>query len=168
MMRIIAPVGGQRAVTLSYVCLHCPPFPIEDYIWWVSTRHGQKQCKMWCAACGGQYDWRKPNRVLVTQDCTDRSEAKVFRAHAESCQSLHKSARGGIVEVLGGVKDGAKQVTVGQTRGGEHRRLGGELGGAPFWEVKRVMGSVSVDVALRRTGAGGERTVSTAADGSTF
>ena len=72
--------GGR--ITLSYVCLHCHRFPIEDYIWWLSTRHWKKQCNWWCAACGGQYGWRNPNGVLVTQDCTDRSEAKVFRAHA--------------------------------------------------------------------------------------
>ena len=28
----------------------------------------RKQCKWWCAACGGQYNWRDPNRVLVTPD----------------------------------------------------------------------------------------------------
>ena len=80
--RIIAPVGGQRGVTQSYVCPHCHRFPIEDYVWWVSTRHGEEQCNWWCAACGGQYTWRNPNGVLVLQDSTDRREAKVCRAHA--------------------------------------------------------------------------------------
>ena len=38
----------------------------------VSTGHGNdnkkknKQCNWWCAACGGQYDGRAPNKVLVT------------------------------------------------------------------------------------------------------
>ena len=40
----------------------------------------KKQCNWWCAACGGQYDWKDPNRVLVTHDVADPSEAKVFRA----------------------------------------------------------------------------------------
>ena len=43
--RIIAPVGGQGGVTLSCACSHCHRFPIEDDIWWVSTRHGKKQCR---------------------------------------------------------------------------------------------------------------------------
>ena len=34
--RIIAPVGGQGGVTMSYLCPHCNSFPLEDYIWWVS------------------------------------------------------------------------------------------------------------------------------------
>ena len=37
---------------------------------------------MWCAACGGQYDWRNPNRILVIQGSTDHQEAKIVRAHA--------------------------------------------------------------------------------------
>ena len=35
-----------------------------------------------CAAYGGQYDWRNPNRILVIHDSTDRREATGFRAHA--------------------------------------------------------------------------------------
>ena len=34
--RIIAPVGGQGGVTVSYLCPHCNSFPMEDYVWWVS------------------------------------------------------------------------------------------------------------------------------------
>ena len=47
-----------------------------------------KQCNWWCAACGGQCDWKNPNRVLVIQDNT---EAKVFQAHTppqEMCEHL--------------------------------------------------------------------------------
>ena len=40
------------------------------------------QCNWWCAACGGQYEWRAPNRILDTQDSVDPREARVFRAHA--------------------------------------------------------------------------------------
>ena len=43
-----------------------------------------RQCNRWCAAFGGQYDRRNPNRVLVIQDSEDRREAKVFGAHAPS------------------------------------------------------------------------------------
>ena len=35
--RIIAPVGGQGEVTMSYLCPHCNSFPMEDYVWWVSA-----------------------------------------------------------------------------------------------------------------------------------
>ena len=85
--RIIVQVEGQGGVTLSFVCPHCHRHPLEDYIWWVSSGHDdgrkkKKQCIWSCAACGGQYDWRNPNRFAVTQDSTDRGEAKVFRAHA--------------------------------------------------------------------------------------
>ena len=37
----------------------------------------------WCAACGGQHNWKAPNKVLVTLDSADPSEAKVvLRGHA--------------------------------------------------------------------------------------
>ena len=68
--RIIVLVEGQGGVTLSYVCLHCHRVPLEDYIWWFSMGHGdsrkkgKKQCSRWCAACGGQCNWRNPNRVF--------------------------------------------------------------------------------------------------------
>ena len=73
-------------ITLSYACLHCHRYPLKNYIWRVSSGHGdgnnskKKHCNWWCAACGGQHDWENPNRVSVIQDNTDRSEAKVFRA----------------------------------------------------------------------------------------
>ena len=53
--RIIAPVGGKGGVTLSYICPHCNSVNLEDYIWWVSTGHGdgnnrrKKHCSWWCA-----------------------------------------------------------------------------------------------------------------------
>ena len=34
--RIIAPVGGQGGVTMSYLCPNSNSFPLEDYVWWVS------------------------------------------------------------------------------------------------------------------------------------
>ena len=56
--RIIAPVDGMGGVTLSFVCPRCNCFTLEDYIWWVSSGHGdrsnrkKKHCNWWCAACG--------------------------------------------------------------------------------------------------------------------
>ena len=44
-----------------------------------------------CAACGGQYERRAPNRILVVQLGVKANEAKVFRAHAASqglCENL--------------------------------------------------------------------------------
>ena len=84
-------MGG---VTLSYVCPHCNRFPLEDYIWWVSTGHGdgnnrkKKHCNWWCAACGGQSEWRAPDRILVVQLCVNASEAKVFKAQLGLCDNL--------------------------------------------------------------------------------
>ena len=73
----------------------CPVFartatvsPLEDYIWFVSSRHGdgnnrkKKHCNWWCAACGGQYEWRAPNRILVVQLGVNANDAKVFKARA--------------------------------------------------------------------------------------
>ena len=33
LQRIIAPVGGQGGVTMSYLCPHCNSFPLADYVW---------------------------------------------------------------------------------------------------------------------------------------
>ena len=41
--RVIAPVGGREGVTMSYLCLHCNSFLLEDYMWWVS---GEKTYEM--------------------------------------------------------------------------------------------------------------------------
>ena len=86
--RIIVPVEGQGGVILSHVCPHCHRCPLGDYLWWVSSGHGdvhrkkKKQRNWWRAACGGQYEWENPNGILIIQDSTDRHEANVFRAHA--------------------------------------------------------------------------------------
>ena len=51
----------------------------------------KKQCNWWCAACGGQYDWRNPNSILVIQHSADRRDATVFRSHAAAhgvCDNL--------------------------------------------------------------------------------
>ena len=95
--RIIAPIVGMGGATLSYVCPHCNRFSVEDYIWWLSTGHGdgsnrkKKHCSWWCAVCGGQYERRAPNRILVVQLGTNANEAKVFKAHAAAqglCDNL--------------------------------------------------------------------------------
>ena len=86
--RIIVPVEGQGGVTLSSVCPHCHRFPLEDHIWWFSSGHGKKRCSLWCAACVGQYNWKAPNRALVTQDSTNQRDAKVFRALAATRKRL--------------------------------------------------------------------------------
>ena len=57
-------------------------------MWCVSSGRGdgsnreEKQCCWWCAACGGHYDWRAPNRILVIQLSANVNEANVFKAHA--------------------------------------------------------------------------------------
>ena len=67
--RIIAPVQLQGGS-------HCHRCPLKDYTWWISSGHGdvnnkKKQCNKWHAACGDQYDWRNPIRVLVIQGSGD-------------------------------------------------------------------------------------------------
>ena len=63
---------GPRCRTYT---LNCNCVQLEDYIWWILSGHGKRQCS-------GQYDWKAPNRILVVQDSMNRREAKVFRAHA--------------------------------------------------------------------------------------
>ena len=81
--RIIASVGNGR----PYVCPHCSCSDLDDSIWWVSSGRGdgnkrkKKHCSWWCAACGGQYEWRAPNRILVVQLSANANEAEVFKAH---------------------------------------------------------------------------------------
>ena len=95
--RIIVPVHLQEGVTLSCVCRPCHRTSSEDHTRWVSTeqgdssKKGEKQCKWWCAACGGQNKWKDLNSVLVIQDSTDPNVAKVFRARAPprgACENL--------------------------------------------------------------------------------
>ena len=50
----------------------------------------KKQCNWWCAACGGQYDWRAPNRFLVIQDSTDPREAKVLSSTRCTARNLRQ------------------------------------------------------------------------------
>ena len=85
--RFNAPVGEVGGVALSYVCLYCRCLPLEDYSWWVSSRHvdgdnrKRKQCNWLCAAYGGQCDWRAPNSALVIQDTEDLRESEKFFEH---------------------------------------------------------------------------------------
>ena len=76
------PTPKAGGVTLSYVCPHRRRYPLEDHTWWshqgtVASTRGRIS-----AACGGQYDWRHANSILVIQDITYRREANLFRAHA--------------------------------------------------------------------------------------
>ena len=64
--RIIAPVGGQGGVTISYMCPHCNSFCLEDCVWWVS---GGKSTKWWSAICAEKYDWKQPNRLSQGSSC---------------------------------------------------------------------------------------------------
>ena len=77
--RIIEPVGGQRGVTMSYLCPYCNSFPLEDYIWWVS---GRTHTNWWCANCGEKHDWKQPNRLLAVQTGDRIEQAKAVKAHA--------------------------------------------------------------------------------------
>ena len=76
--RIIAPVGGQGGVTMSYLCPNCNSFL------WKTRLVGLwgKTTKWWCAICGEKCDWRQTNRLLVVQTGESFEQAKVFKAHA--------------------------------------------------------------------------------------
>ena len=72
------------------------------YMWRVSTGHGdgnnrkKNHCNWWCAACGGQHEWKAPNRILGVQLGGNANEAKVFKAHAapvELCGNLSNTVK---------------------------------------------------------------------------
>ena len=46
-----------------------------------SKNRKKNHCSWWCAVCGGKYECRAPNRILVVQLGSSANEAKVFRAH---------------------------------------------------------------------------------------
>ena len=76
---IIAPVGGQGGVTMSYLCAHCNSFFLE------STFGGslvEKHTYWWCAICREKYEWKQPNRLIVAQTGDSIEQAKVFKARA--------------------------------------------------------------------------------------
>ena len=85
--RIVDTCEGQ-GITLTYACPHYHRFLAEDHIRWVPQGHGdsrknkKKQCSWWCAAYGGQCNWRAPNRILIIKNGPDANEAKVFKANA--------------------------------------------------------------------------------------
>ena len=69
--RIIAPVGGQGGVTMSYPCPICNSFPLGDYVWWVSGENIQ--------IGGAQFVERS---TIGTNQTGSVYQAKVFTAHA--------------------------------------------------------------------------------------
>ena len=85
--RVIAPMEWEESLCRMFAHI-ATVFPLEDYTWWVSTGHGdgnsrkKRHCSWWCAARGGQHEWRAPKRILVVQLGTNANEAKVFMAHA--------------------------------------------------------------------------------------
>ena len=104
--RAIAPVGGQRGVTMSYLCPNCNSFPLEDYVWWVS---GKKTTKWWCAICGQKYDWRQPNRLLVVKFWAGKGDAPKLLANYQEdgngllqniLKDLGKGSRRGLTDGL--------------------------------------------------------------------
>ena len=62
------------------VCPHCHRCPREDHIWWVSMRHGRNSAIGGERRAAASTTGGKPNRILVTQDRVNGSEAKVFRS----------------------------------------------------------------------------------------
>ena len=83
-----APIDGMEGVTLSYVCPHCSCIPLDNYVWWVLTGHGdgnkRKKEALQLVVCSM---WRplrmeSANRILVVQIGANEDRAKVFKVHA--------------------------------------------------------------------------------------
>ena len=79
LLRIIAPVGGQGGVTMSYLCA-LQQFPFGRL----------RLAALWgkiLQSFGAQFveksnDWKETNRLLVVQTEDSIEQAKVFKAHA--------------------------------------------------------------------------------------
>ena len=63
------PAEGQGGVTLSCVPSTATDFASGDVV------KEEKRGHWWCAVCGGQYNWKDLN-MLVVQDSADPREAK--------------------------------------------------------------------------------------------
>ena len=55
MRHVVGETEGRGAITFSYVCENYKLFPVEDFLWWVSTNHGERRKKnsmsgWWCQA----------------------------------------------------------------------------------------------------------------------
>ena len=92
--RIMAPMSGVVGVTLSYVCPHCSCFPLDAYMRWVSSEHGdrsnrkEKQCSWWCGACGGQHDWKAPRRLLVAHFSANTNLSEGVQSARNICDNV--------------------------------------------------------------------------------
>ena len=89
--RIFVPVHLQGGAHCRTCAVNATAFRVVFNGAWRQQQEGRKkQCNWWCAACGGQYNWEDLNRVLVAQDSTDPSEAKVLRAQAPPAGSVRE------------------------------------------------------------------------------
>ena len=108
--RRCAPPNNQSASTkggtsLSFVCPPCESSSVRGLslvgvsgTWTAERRKQLVVLRLWCSACGGQYRWRKSNRVLISQDTDAWLAAKVFRALAfpqGACANLLNSVKSG-------------------------------------------------------------------------
>ena len=94
----ISPALGQGGVTLTHVCLHWNPFPVERYNKRGNTSSKKMQRSWRCAVRGRQHDRRNKERVLLMQAGVPGRQ-KVLRAHVSPSVSppsdLHPSGRSG-------------------------------------------------------------------------
>ena len=72
--RIILPVEGPGRVTLSFVCPHRNGFPLENYIWWVSTRHGESSATRGVQRAAGSVSGGTPTRSWSHRGFVDRAQ----------------------------------------------------------------------------------------------
>ena len=78
---------GREAITFTDVCEHCKLCLVEDFLWWVSTNHGEKKKKnnmsvWWCGPSGMPFDWRELERLLSLQIGDTANEQVVFTAYS--------------------------------------------------------------------------------------
>ena len=86
--RLIAPSQRARRGDIVLRVLSVPLLPDRRlHLVGLSQKHGdgnretKKHCFWWCAACGGQYNWRDPNRMPMRRGCflfTPRQTADQF------------------------------------------------------------------------------------------
>ena len=82
---VVCEKRGRGAITFTYFCEHRKVFPVEDFLWCVSTNHGEKKKKnnmsgRWCGVCGMPFDWRMPKRLLMLLIGDTANEQVMFTA----------------------------------------------------------------------------------------
>ena len=79
---VVGGTGVRGDITFAEVCEHRKLFPVEDFLWCVSTHHGKRPktnsvSGWWCGACGQPYDRRKAEQTAYIADSRQTANEQV-------------------------------------------------------------------------------------------